>query len=125
MLDQQKQGDQKSEVANPVDDEGFLPGRRRRIFREPEADQQVGRQPHAFPPDEHLQVVARQHQREHEKHEQVEVGEEAIEAAFLPHVAHRIDVNQEADPGHDQQHHQCELIEIELEICQEDVRSAA
>ena len=116
MLDDQEQRDQKSEVADAVDDERFLPGRCRRIFCEPEPDQQIRRQAHALPADEHQQVVVGQHQRQHEKHEQVQVGEEAVVAGVVPHVADGVDVDQESDSGDDQQHDQRELIEIEGEI---------
>ncbi len=63
MLDQQKQGDHESEIANAVDDESLLARRCRRIFREPESDQQIRRQPHALPANEHQQVVVRENQR--------------------------------------------------------------
>ena len=116
MLDDQKQRDQKSEVADAVDDERFLARRRRRIFREPESDQQIRRQAHALPADEHHQVVVGQHQRQHEEHEQVQVGEEAVVAGVVPHVADGVDVDQKSDSGDDQQHDQRKLIEIESEV---------
>ncbi len=97
MLDHQEQRDQESEVADAIHDERFLAGRSGRIFCEPESDQQIRRQPHPFPADKHQQVVAGQHQRQHEEHEQVEVAEEAVESAFFPHVANGINVNQQAD----------------------------
>ena len=116
MLDQQKQRDQESEVADAVDDEGFLSCGGGRVLYEEEADQQIRRQADALPADEHQQVVAGQDQRQHEKHEQVQVGEEAVEAAFLPHVADGINVNQETNAGDDQQHDQRKLVEIEGEV---------
>src|SRR3712207_7713166 len=50
---------------------------------------------------EHHEVVA-QHQQEHRGDEQVEVPEEAPPARVVLHVADRVDVDQRADPG-DQQ----------------------
>ena len=94
----------------------FLPASAARVLHEPEADQQIGREADALPADEHQQVVVGQHQRQHEKHEQVQIGEEAVEAAFLPHVADGINVDEEADAGDDQQHHQRKLVELEGEV---------
>ena len=116
MLDDEEDADEKSEIADAVDDESFFAGRRRRVFGEPEANQQIRRQAHALPPDEHHQIVVGQHQRQHEKHEQVEVGEEAIVAGIVPHVPDGVDVNQKADAGHDQQHDERKLIDVEGKI---------
>ncbi len=52
----------------------LLPASVARFLQEPEADQQVAAQADAFPADEHQQVVGGQHQRQHEKHEQIQVG---------------------------------------------------
>ena len=104
VLDHQEKRNQESKIANPIDDECFLTGRRRRVFCEPEADQQVRRQAHALPADEHDQIVLRQHQRQHEEHEQVHVRHEAVVTVVFPHVADRVDVNEEADAGDYEQH---------------------
>src|SRR6185437_4109909 len=79
---------------------------------EKEADQQVCVESHALPADEHQQIVVRQYQGEHEEHEKVHVCEEAIEAAFMRHVADRVNVNQEPDSGDHQDHHGGELVKI-------------
>ena len=123
MLDQQKKRNQKPEIPDPVYDERLFPRRCRRVFREPESDQQIRRQSHALPPDKHHQIVVGQHQRQHEKHEQVQIAEKSIVAGVVPHVAHRVDVNQESDSRHHQQHHQRKLIEIESEIRAETPRA--
>ena len=91
-------------VADAVDDEGFLAGVGGRAALVPEADQQVGAQPHPLPADEHQQVVVGQHQHQHGGHEQVEVGEEARVAGVAVHVADGIHVHQEADAAHHEQH---------------------
>ena len=91
-------------IANAVDDEGFLTGVRRRAAFVPETDKQVGAQPHPFPANEHEQVVVRQHQHQHGGHKQVQVREEARVAGVAVHVADGIDVHQEADAAHDEQH---------------------
>ena len=74
VADQQKDADQESEVADAVDDERFLAGVGRGVFLKPEADEQIGREPDAFPADEHQQHVAGQDQQGHEEEEEVEVG---------------------------------------------------
>ena len=123
MLDQQKQRNQKSKISDAVHNESFFSRRGRRIFREPESNQQIRRQPHALPPDEHLQVVARQHQRQHEKHEQVQIAEVPVIARIVVHVANGVNVNQKSHAGDHQQHHQRKLIKIKPEISREAPRS--
>ncbi len=89
----------------------FLPAAAAESFGEPKSDQQIRRQAHALPADEHQQVVAGQNQRQHEKHEQIQVAEEAVVAALFPHVADGINVNEKSDAGHHQQHDQRKLVE--------------
>ncbi len=114
--DEQKHRQQEAEVADAVDDEGLFARLRSGVLLEVEADQQVRGEPHALPADEHEQEVLRQHQREHEEHEEVEVGEEPPVTLFVRHVTDGVDVDQEADAGDDKQHDQRELIEGEGEV---------
>ena len=114
--DEQEHPDQKAEVAYAIDNECFLACVGRRLFLEPEADEQIRGQAHALPSDEHDQGVAGQHEDGHEKQEQVQVGEVARIALVVAHVADRVDVNQEADAGDDQEHHERKLIENETEV---------
>src|SRR5579864_5835072 len=79
VLDHQEERDEKAEVADAVDDECFLAGGCGGVFGEPEA-------------------------YEHEEHEEVEIREETIEAALFPHIADRVDMNEESDAGDHQQH---------------------
>ena len=95
----------KARVTDAVDDERFLPRVRRRLAQEIETDQEIAAQPDAFPSDEQQQQIVRQDQRQHREHEQIQVAEEAVVAAFVRHVAGRIHVNQESDAGDDEQHH--------------------
>ena len=113
---QEKDSDQKSKVADAVDDERFLAGIGRRCFLKPEPDQQVRREAHTFPSDKHQQGIAGQHQHRHEEEEQIQIGEVAPVAFFLVHVTDGVDVNQETDAGDDQQHDQRELVENEAEV---------
>ena len=110
---QQEHAEQEAGIADAIGDEGLLArGGLGRIL-EPEADQQVGRQPDAFPAHEQHQQRTAQHQHQHEEQEQVEVREVARVALVLVHVADRVDVNQRADAGDDQCHHRRQTVEIE------------
>ena len=44
----------------------------------------------------------RQDERQHEKHKEIQIGEEAVIAAFLCHISCGVDVDQKADSGYDQ-----------------------
>src|SRR3546814_4986036 len=69
----------KAEIAHAVDDERLD---RRRIGAGlviPEADQQIGGEPHAFPAEEHLDEIVRRHQHQHLEGEQREIGERSEE----------------------------------------------
>ncbi len=82
---------------------------------EPEADQEVRREPDQPPADEQADDVVAEHQRQHREDEEVHVGEEAREGAVAVHVADRVDVDQEADAGDDQRPHECEPVELQPE----------
>ena len=56
---------------------------------------------------------------EHEEHEEVQICEETPVALLMRHVADGVNVDEKTDAGDDQQHHQCELIEREGEVCME------
>jgi hypothetical protein len=94
----------KAEVAHAVDDEG-LDGRgvRGRLV-EPEADQQVGGQAHAFPAEEQLHEVGRRHQHQHGEGEERQVGEEPRPPVVLGHVPPAVEVDERRDGGHDDHH---------------------
>ena len=87
--DHQEHREQKAEVADAVKDERFLAGVRSRLTQVVKADQQVGGESHALPADEQEQEVLRQHQRQHEEHEQVEVGEVAPVSVFVAPCSRR------------------------------------
>jgi hypothetical protein len=101
----QQHAQDKRGVTDAVDDERLLTRVPGGFFVEVESDQQVTAQPHAFPADEQQQVVAAQHQDQHEEHEQIEIGKEAVVAALMRHVAGSVNVNQRADAGDDHHHH--------------------
>ena len=94
----------------------FLPASAADFFQEPEADQQIAAEAHAFPSDEHQGEVRGHDQSEHEEHEEIQIGEEAVVAAFVGHVAGGINVNEQANAGDDQKHDQGELVDLEIEV---------
>ena len=70
-------------------------------------------------PRNRTRKLAAQHQHQHRRDEQVEVAEEADPARVVLHVADRVDVDQRADAG-DQQQEQCrqrvvEQVEVDLQ----------
>ena len=72
----QEQGNQQTKIADAVDHESFLGGlgvaNAIGAFFKPEADQQVGTQPHPFPADKQHQVVIGRDQDHHRQDEEVE-----------------------------------------------------
>ena len=74
---------------------------------------QVRGQTDAFPADEHQQVVVRQHQQQHRRDEQVQVGEEPAAARIVAHVAHRVQVDERAHAEDEQHEHHRELVELQ------------
>ena len=110
--DRQRQAD----VADPVHDERLLGrgGRRRAVV--PEADQQVGREADALPADVERHEAVAQHQQQHRRDEQVQVGEEPPPARVVRHVADRVDVDQRADAGDQQHERQRQRVEQQPEV---------
>jgi hypothetical protein len=111
----EEHGDHERDVADPVGDEGLLRGDRVLGALEPEPDQQVAGEPHELPAEEEREQVLAQHQHEHGAEEEVEVGEEALVAGVAVHVAQRVDVDQQAHAGDDEQHHGGELVDQQAE----------
>jgi len=93
----------------------FLTGVSGGFAEEIKTDQQVAAKSHAFPADEEEHVVGGENENEHEEHEEIEVGEEAVIAAFVGHVAGGVDVNEPADSGDDEEHDHGELVDLEVE----------
>ena len=114
--EQEQNADGESQVADARGDKSFLAGADRGLLQEPETDQQVAAQAHAFPAHEHQHHVRGQHQRQHEKYEQVQVGKETVVAVFMRHVAGGINVHQQADESDHEQHDHGELIDLQREV---------
>ncbi len=116
LAEEQKQPQQETEIADAVYPKRLIAGIGGGFLQEPESDEQIAAQADAFPSHEEHQVVRRQHQREHEKHEQIEIGEESAIAGIVGHVTDGIEMDEPADAGHDEQHDQRELIDLQGEI---------
>ena len=104
---------QEPEVPDAVDDERLEPRVGVDLFVEPEADEQVGAQPHPFPPDEHHGEARAEHERQHEEDEQIQLREVPSISGIVVHVADAVQVNQGADPRDDEHHHPRQRVELE------------
>ena len=104
-----------AQVTHPVGEEGLEAGVRCEVRLEEVADEQVGAETHALPAHKHQHQAGAQHQGQHEEHEQVQVAEEAAVALVFVHVAHGVEVDQEADAGDDEHHGAAEGIDHQAE----------
>mmetsp|Transcript_15026 Transcript_15026/g.35416 ORF Transcript_15026/g.35416 Transcript_15026/m.35416 type:complete len:1189 (-) Transcript_15026:477-4043(-) len=113
---QQADAQDEAEVADPVHQEGLHVGEDRGRLFVPEADQQIGHQAHRFPAEEQLQHVVAHHQHQHAEGEQRDVGEEALVAVVLLHVADGVDVHHQRHEGHDAHHHRGQAVDEETDL---------
>ena len=118
LREDEQDAENESPIADPVDDEGFLAGVGRGLLLIPEANQEIRTEPNALPADEHHEEVGAQYEREHERGEQVQIGEvpRVFGVGLLVHVRGRIHVNQQPDAGHHENHHGRERIETQREV---------
>ncbi len=114
--DENEHRDQKTEIADPVDDKCLLARLGRGGPLEPESDQEVAAQAHALPTDEEDEKIRAENQGEHEENKQVEINKVAHRAPVAVHVPNRVNVNEGADPGDDQRHHRGKRIEHETGV---------
>ncbi len=112
----EEHAEKKSGVADAVDDECLVSRVAGGLAMEIETDQQIRTQAHAFPANKHEHIVVGQDQRQHGEHEEVEVSEEAVVAAFMRHIAGGINMDQHADAGDEQQPDAGERIEQEARV---------
>ncbi len=117
--------EQESGIAHAIGDERLVSRSRGGVPLEVETDQQVRTQAHALPADKHQGIVVAQDERQHGEHEQVQVAEEAVVAAFVGHVADRVNVDQHAHAGDEQQPDGRKRIEQEAGVGAELRRLAA
>src|SRR5208283_2488287 len=71
---------------------------------------------HTFPADKKKNVVVRQDEREHGEHEEVQVSEETVVAAFVRHVSGGVNMDQHAHAGDEEQPDGGERVEQEAEV---------
>ena len=107
---------EKAGIADAVGDKGLFARARLVGVLEPETDQQVGSEAHAFPSHEQDQQRPSQHERQHEEKEKVQVSEVAGVAGVLLHVAHRVEVDQRAHAGDDEHHDRGEPVEVKGDV---------
>ena len=107
---------EEANVADAGDDERLLGCGGCRGAVVPEADQQIRRHAHQLPERVQLHDVAGEHQAQHRGREQGHVGEIPGKPGIAIHVAHRVNLDQEADGGHDHQHHCRERIDQQAHL---------
>src|SRR5581483_6014965 len=114
--DDQEEPEEEAGVTDPVHEERLLPRGGVLGLLVPEADQQVRAEPDALPADEEEQQVVGEDEDQHRRREQIQVREEAREAGVAVHVADGVDVDQEADAGHDERHDGRQRVEAERDV---------
>jgi len=110
-----KDGEEKAEIADAVDDEGLLARGRAPLLVIVVADQEVGAQPDALPADKHDRKIRAENKHQHGEHEQIEIGEVAgvPGIGFRVHVADRVDVDEKTHEGDKGHHHRRQRVELE------------
>ena len=105
-----------AEIADAVDQERLEVRDNGRRPGVPEPDQQIGDQAHAFPAEEQLHEVVGHHQHQHREGEQRNVGEEALVAIVLVHVADGVDMHHQGHEGHHHHHHGGQVVDQEADL---------
>ena len=100
----------------------FLPATAAELRSNQNEIEQVGAQADALPAEEGQQEARAEHEHEHRGREQVHVREEAAEALVAVHVADRVQVDQRADAGDEQDHRRRERVGEEAEVDAEAAR---
>ena len=113
---QKKDTQDKAEIADPIDNEGFVAGPGIILVLVPESDERVRTQSDTFPTDEHQQHAVAQNQRQHRRGEKIQVREEAPKRLVVVHIAGSINVDQPADAGDDANHDRRERIDQERHV---------
>src|SRR5260370_30747194 len=82
----QKNSQDEPEITDAVDDECFLARISRRLLQKIKANQEIAAKADALPSNKKQKQIVGEHQRQHRKHEQVQIPEEPVVAAFVRHV---------------------------------------
>jgi len=97
--------EQKETVGKAGEDKCLLGGAHGGGLVVPETDEQVARDAHELPKDEHLEQVGGDDETEHAEAEQREQAKEPPRGTVFAHVANAVDVHHETDEGDDHEHH--------------------
>ncbi len=123
QIEQAKDTKRKAEVTDTVDHKRLDRRRIRRGLLVVEADQQIGRDAHAFPAKKHLNKVVRCHEHQHREGEERQIGEETGAIGFgvreilvMGHVAEGIEVDEAGDRGDHDQHDRGQTVEADRPI---------
>ena len=108
---EQHDAQQKGHIAGTGHHEGLFTGFAGAELVEPEPDQQVGGQSHQLPEDVELQQRTGDGQGQHGPGEQGHAAVVAPEAGIAGHVAQRVDLHQQADHGHHNEHQEAGRIQ--------------
>ncbi len=111
----QEEPQQEPGIPHPIHDESLVGGIAGAPPLVPEADEEVGAQPHPLPAHEEQEVIVRQDEHQHGKQEQVEIREVPGVPGVAVHVPDGIHVDQEGDHGHRQHHHRGERVHQEAD----------
>jgi len=105
-----------AKVAHAIDHKGL--NRRSictRLF-EPEADEQITGQAHAFPTEEHLNQVVRRHQHEHGEGKEAEICKEPGLIWVFLHIAPAVQMHERRDGRNHHQHDGCQRVDAECPV---------
>ena len=108
--------DHEADVAHARGHERLHRGSARGLLLVPEADQQVGAQPHDLPRHEEEQEVVGEHEEEHRRGEEREHRVVPAHTLVLVHVADRVDLDARANDRHDDEHDRCHRVERDTEV---------
>src|ERR1051325_24375 len=114
--DQQNDSQQKTELADAIDDKRLICGDPIGSFLIPKTDQQERTKTDAFPSDKKQQQVVAHYQEQHEKDEKIQVNKKPHHVLVMLHVAQRIEVNEKADAGYDQKHYRGQCIDLKRDL---------
>src|SRR5687768_7566732 len=122
LRDQQKNPQDKTKVADAVDDEGLVAGDGVVGILVPKADQKIGAEADTLPADEQQQQVVGHDQHEHEEDKEIQIDEKTRHPFVVSHIAEGVDMNQKADARDNQQHDRSQRIDLQGEIYLEGTR---
>ena len=112
----EENAEREAKITDAVDHEGLDGGGIGRRLFIPEADQQIGCETDALPPEEHLHQIVGGHQHQHGEGEQRQIGEETRPARIFVHVADRVEMDERGDARHHDQHHRRQRVDAQRPV---------